>query len=395
MNYYTISKCRGCHAPNLDLDLVMQMKPMPLAGMFYSTLTTALAASIFPLTWVKCQKCSLVQVLEDVADSKLFLNYNYASSTVPGLVRHFESYAEFLRQKYSEQEAIYFLEIGCNDGILLNKLPANWHLNGVDPSDVAQMAASSQSGYNFYNVPFSANFVLDNKLENSIDVISGSNCLAHISDLREVFEGVYLALRLGGHFWLEVHNLEALLSGSQWDTIYHEHKVEWSEESLLRCLLPLGFSHLETYKVSLHGGLLRMGFKKENRPQQVSEFQSQINQGLLTLSRAYENRYNTEVAKILITELSQGKRIAAYGAAGRANVYLNQMKDIPFDYIVDESPLRVGKFLPQVGTPVVKPQFLEEKPVENCLITAWSYREDIIRKNPQHLGKWLTAFEAN
>ena len=373
----------------------MQMEPMPLAGMFCSNLTTALAAPIFPLTWVKCQKCSLVQVLEDVTDDTLFLNYSYASSTVAGLVRHFDDYAEFLKQKYSAKEAIDFLEIGCNDGVLLNKLPVNWHLKGVDPSDVARIGASSQSSYDFYNLPFSANFVLDNKLENSINVISGSNCLAHISDLREVFEGVYLALRSGGHFWLEVHNLDSLLSGSQWDTIYHEHKVEWNEESLLRCLLPLGFSHLETYKLPLHGGLLRMCFKKGNQPQLVGEFSSQINQGLLALSKAYENRYNTQVAKILILEVKQGKGIAAYGAAGRANVYLNQMKDIRFDYIVDESPLRAGKFLPQVGTPVVKPNILGETPIRNCLITAWNYKEDIMRKNPQHLGQWLTAFEVD
>jgi C-methyltransferase C-terminal domain len=71
------------------------------------------------------------------------------------------------------------------------------------------------------------------------------------------------------------------------------------------------------------------------------------------------------------------------------------LKQIRFEYIIDESPLRFGKFLPQVGTPVVERKTLTEKQVGNCLITAWNYRDDIIRKNPDFCGKWLTAFGDN
>ena len=395
MNYNSISRCRGCHSPSSIFQEVMQMEPMPLAGMFSRTLTDALSAPIFPLTWIQCNNCGLVQVLENIEDSLLFSDYNYASSTVAGLVLHFEKYATFLKSKYSSQDSLKFLEIGCNDGVLLNQLPSHWQLQGVDPSDVALKASSNQSYYHLYHQPFSLNFVDSNGLENSIDVISGSNCLAHISDLRDVFEAVYIALRIGGHFWVEVHDLECLLEGCQWDTIYHEHKVEWSEASLLQCLLPLGFSHQETHKLPLHGGLLRVCFQKEELPQPLPIKESQIDAKLIQLREAYEGRYQTKASENLLAEISRGYPVAAYGAAGRANVYLNQLKQIRFDYIIDESPLRFGKFLPQVGTPVVKRETLIEKPVGNCLITAWNYRDDIIRKNPDFRGKWLTAFGDN
>jgi C-methyltransferase C-terminal domain/Methyltransferase domain/Putative zinc binding domain len=395
MNYNLISRCRGCHTPDSIFQMVMKMERMPLAGMFCPAPTDAFSAPIFPLTWIQCNNCGLVQVLENIEDSLLFSDYNYASSTVAGLVLHFQEYATFLKSKYSNQDSLKLLEIGCNDGVLLNQLPSHWQLKGVDPSDVAFKASSNQSHYHLYNQPFSLNFVEDNGLENSIDVISGSNCLAHISDLKDVFEAAYLALRIGGHFWVEVHDLECLLEGCQWDTIYHEHKVEWSETSLLQCLLPLGFSHQETHKLPLHGGLLRVCFQKEELPQAVPIKESQIDAKLIQLRQAYEGRYQTKAAKILLAEINQGHPVAAYGAAGRANVYLNQLKEIRFDYIIDESPLRFGKFLPQVGTPVVERKTLTEKPVGNCLITAWNYRDDIIRKNPDFLGKWLTAFGEN
>ena len=395
MNYSLISKCRGCHAPDSNFQAIMEMEAMPLAGMFCSTLNDAISAPIFPLTWVRCSNCGLVQVLENIEDSLLFSSYNYASSTIGGVIRHFQEYATFLESKYSNQDSLEFLEIGCNDGVLLNLLPQNWQLKGVDPSDVALKASYNQSHYHLYNQPFSLNFVLNNGLENSIDVISGSNCLAHISDLKDIFEGAYLALRKGGHFWVEVHDLEPLLQDYQWDTIYHEHKVEWSEESFLQCLLPLGFSHQETHKVPVHGGLLRVCFQKEEAPQPVPSKKSEIDAKLIQFRQAYESRYQTKAAKVLLAEINQGKSVAAYGAAGRANVYLNQMKQIKFDYIIDESPLRFGKFLPQVGIPVVERKTLTEKPVGHCLITAWNYRDDIIRKNPEFSGKWLTAFGEN
>jgi len=395
VEYFLIPRCRGCYAATSNFEVVIQMEPMPLAGMFCSTLTAALTAPVFPLTWVQCHRCGLVQVLEDIPDSILFSHYNYASSTIPGLVRHFESFSEFLTARYSRDCSLQFLEIGCNDGVLLNRLPRRWQLKGVDLSDVSRIAASSQSHYDLYNLPFSVDLVRDNGLEGSIDVISGSNCLAHISDLKAVFEAVYLALRSRGEFWLEVHDLDALLNGSQWDTIYHEHRLEWSEQSLLRCLLPLGFSHVETHRLPLHGGLLRVCFRKESRFQFIAPNSDQTQPKFACLREAYESRYNTRAAKILREELRKGHRIAAYGAAGRANVYLNQLREIQFEYIVDESSLRLHKFLPRVGTPVVPPQVLEEKPVGYCLITAWNYSEDITRKNPGHSGQWLTAFEAN
>lgn len=365
---------------------------MPLAGMFSKTRDQALKVPIFPLTWVECENCDLIQALEEIDDHTLFSKYTYASSAVGVLIQHFEQYKTFLTSRYLPIKALDFLEIGCNDGVLLNRLPSGWRLLGVDPSDVAKRAHRRESQYHLYNEHFSNAFVQKHHLENSTDVVSGSNSLAHISDLREIFLAVRLTLRKGGHFWLEVHDLKTLLTGYQWDTIYHEHKVEWSEESLIKCLLPLGFSHLETHRVPLHGGLLRMGFQKEIRPQSVPRMKHKIAGELAKLRNAYLHRRDNPVVKRLISETKKGRKIAAYGASGRANVYLNQLKEIPFDYVVDESPLRIGKFLPQVGTPVVTRQVFIRKPRENCLITAWNYRDDIIRKNPQYQGHWLTGF---
>lgn len=387
-----IDRCRGCRAARKELRTVLEMEPMPLAGMFCETQGEASKAPVFPLTWAHCSRCGLVQVREDVSDSLLFSKYNYASSTVPGLVRHFTSFAELLVNRYGENSELRFLEIGCNDGVLLNQLPENWHLLGWDPSDVAQNSATNNSHYQLDPRPFKLSTVQSSGLESSVDVVSGSNCLAHISDLREVFEGAWHVLRPGGHFWIEVHDLQALLRGGQWDTIYHEHKVEWSEQAMMRCLAPLGFVHRETSRTPMHGGALRICFQKAQGSQQTLGETVHVEPELATLRRTYENRYQAAAARQLMAAAETGHTIGAYGASGRANVYLNQMSRLHFEYVVDEAPLRMNKFLPCVETPVVPPTLLEEKPVGICLVTAWNYRDDIVRKNPNFRGTWLIAF---
>jgi SAM-dependent methyltransferase len=393
LDYTNLNHCRGCHAPSDDLRVVLEMEPMPLAGQFCPTREEALSAKAYPLTWVQCGRCGLVQVLEDIRDDILFSHYNYASSTVGGLVRHFEDYADFLVDRFGKETSISLLEIGCNDGVLLSRLPGDWSLTGTDPSDVADRAARSQDRYELLNEPWTFARAKELGWENRFDVITGSNCLAHISDLKDVFEAAALALRPGGEFWLEVHDLGATLRGAQWDTIYHEHKVEWSEEALCRVLEPLGLRWKETQNLPLHGGLLRCGFAKITDGAPRYSDRPEPTPGLEALAEAYANRRECPTVRELLTARNAGRSIAAYGASGRANVYLNQIPELAPAYIVDESPLRAGKFLPRIATPVVAQDRLQQKPVRACLITAWNYRDDIIAKNPAHTGAWLTAFE--
>jgi C-methyltransferase C-terminal domain len=199
-------------------------------------------------------------------------------------------------------------------------------------------------------------------------------------------------LRDGGEFVIEVHDLDATRSG-QWDTIYHEHKVEWSERSLLRCLAPLGFALVELTRLPLHGGLLRARFRKENGARSSAVTNAEL-ESFEQLRGAYLGRRDTPTYRALSADASAGRSISAYGAAGRANVWLNQLPELPVRYIVDESPLRAGKWIPVTATPVVPRARLEEAPTDVCVITAWNYAADIIAKNPAYHGRWAPTFES-
>lgn len=430
-DFRIIVKCRACHASSDFFESILEMDEMPLAGSFCAHREEALRAPKFPLNWLLCRRCGLLQVAEELSEQRLFASYHYASSSVSGLVKHFKSYARFFENRYGMDSKLAFLEIGCNDGVLLKELPKAWRKLGVDPSDVAlravkkknenskkdqidplyqnneikqaqndredpivQNAPFDQNDYSLIPAPFTLELAIAQHWEGTWDLVSGSNCLAHISDLKDVFCAAHFALKMGGWFWIEVHDLGALLEGCQWDTIYHEHKAEWSEQALQTCVEALGFELRFVMRVPLHGGVLRCGFEKCSKADSIIEKKPLILTSLSKLVKAYQERRSAKAVQELLAAKRRGAAMAAYGASGRANVYLNQIPELNMDFVVDEAPLRVHRFIPSIATPIVpRSELLAHQP-HYCLLTAWNYRQAIVAKNQAYQGKWLCAFPA-
>lgn len=343
---------------------------MPLAGAFNASAEHALAMPKLPLTWLLCHDCGLVNVEPDVPDEVIYRTYSYAASTVPGLVRHHRDFAAALRQRYGDGP-LRLLEIGGNDGVLLNQLPERWLRTNVDPSDVARRAWVDSAWGLFQSIDEVTMF------DGELDVVTSSNAFAHFSDIAGALEAVARLLKPGGEFWIEVHDLHSTLDSGQWDTIYHEHKVEWSTCSLINNVERVGLRYEADWYLPLHGGLLRFLFRKH----EAAKATCSQHMDFASLQRAYDERKRPPLLA----------HSAAYGAAARATVYLNQMPGLPIDYVVDSSPLRAGKFVPGLGIPVLPPEVFEHDKPETTLITAWNHAADIRARHPDYEG-WVTAW---
>lgn len=359
--------CRACGGAT---DPVFEMEPMPLAGGFTVTRQEALDAPTYPLTWRSCRRCGLVNAAPDIPDDVLFRHYRYASSDVPALVRHHADYAAFLRSRFAPKVPVRVLEIGCNDGVLLKQLPVEWERVGVDPSDVARDAVTD---YGLVPVPFTSNLA---RALGKFHLVTSSNAFAHFSGIGDAFAGVASVLRHGGEFWVEVHDLDATLSTGQWDTVYHEHKVEWSEDALRVVAAMHGLDHLGTVRLPLHGGLLRMGFRRA--------FTVSVPEPSPREFGALRASYGRREAPALPDES------VAYGAAGRGTVYLNQVR-ANVGAVIDGSPRRAGRWVPGVALPILSPWEFERADPPAALITAWNHAADIKARHPEY-DRWVTAW---
>jgi hypothetical protein len=357
--------CRACGGDRLTL--VFEMDPMPLAGAFAVSREEALAAERYPLSWHRCRDCGLVNVAPSIPESAIFADYSYRASDVPGLVRHHRIFAAWLAESFPETRRM--LEIGGNDGVLLRHLPEQWERTNSDPSDVARSCG----------FPVLPAWSLDAAQAHlgEYDLITSSNAFAHFDGLGDALDGVRVALRDGGVFVVEVHDLAATLDRGQWDTIYHEHRAEWSLPSLVAAGAVHGLRAVTHERLPLHGGLLRVTFVKDAprraTPPPAPDF------------RPLRHKYAAR-APLGAT--------AAYGAAARATVYLNQVAE-PVEYVVDGSPRRQGRYVPGTGTAIISPDLFDRKAShrDRVLITAWNHAEDIKAAHPEFTGEWVTAWQ--
>lgn len=355
-------RCRGCDGA---LERVFEMDPMPLAAGFTETRDAALVAETYPLAWEWCTRCGLVNVVPDVPNELLYSAYRYSSSQVPGLVRHHAEYAHWLASRHGA--GIRLVEIGSNDGVLLRQLPASWDVTGVDPSDVPS------EGIRRLHQPFSS--ALARSL-GKFDVVTSSNSFAHFTGIEDAIEGVAACLKADGTAYIEVHDLAATLRLAQWDTIYHEHCVEWSIDSLFIAFARHGLALVESFGLPLHGGLIRAVFRR-----------SKVHDGYVPLRPNFDwlvRAYRTRQAP----DLPGGWW--AYGAAARATVYLNQM-DLTPESIADGSPRRQGWYVPGVGTRIATPEEFDKADPPAALVTAWNHAPDIKARHPDY-DKWVSAW---
>lgn len=85
---------------------------------------------------------------------------------------------------------------------------------------------------------------------------------------------------------------------------------------------------------------------------------------------------------ILTKHKEDGKTIVGYGAPAKATTLLHYFgigSDI-VDFIVDDSPLKVGRFMPGNHIPIVRSEELYRESPDVVLILAWNFAESIIKK---------------
>ncbi len=247
--------CRVCYSQNLKK--IFDLGVMPLAGNFIKKKNLRKNEIKVPLVLYFCDQCKLVQVKDSINPEILFNSYNYSSSTIPALKKHFTSYANIIKKKYSSKN-IKLLEFGCNDGVLLNELKKSKNIFclGVDPSkNISQLA--KEKGLNIYNKYFdkqTAKVIFEKYKQ--FDYITGSNVFAHIDDIHSVVEASKILLKKNGKLVIEVHYLLDLIKLNQYDFFYHEHLNYYTINSLVHLFNSYDLTISKIKKINVHGGSL-------------------------------------------------------------------------------------------------------------------------------------------
>lgn len=388
-------KCRICR--NGGLKKILSLGQTPLANSFLSRDDLEKEEEKFPLEIFFCGNCKLVQLGIVVPAELMFRNYVYVSSTSGTFRMHFARMAEEISHSFRLDEKSLAVDIGSNDGILLKGFKkVNVQTIGVEPATNVAMIAE-KDGIETINDFFGKKSVDEIiKRKGHADVVTAANVFAHIDDIHDVAENVKLLLKKDGIFVIEVQYLADMIEQMTFDNIYHEHLSYFALIPLSHFFKLHGMEVFDAKRADSHGGSLRVFIKKQGGSHAVKDAVAEILDYERKLGIDDFGMYAEFASKISNTKKEfaanikmlkgRGSKIAAYGAPAKSTTLLNfcGIGADCIDYIIDDSPLKVGLYAPGTHIPVVSSKMLDDERPDYVVILAWNFAKEILEKTRKY-----------
>ncbi len=358
-----------------------------------------------PLTVCRCDSCTHIQLRHTVDSSLLFSSYLYTSRTSQVMLDHLVAQAASLASRHQNSTNRFVVEFGSNDGSLLkNFIAQEFEVLGIDPaSNIVQEA--NDAGVRTLAAFFKEETAVKVAEEyGKAGLICANHCFAHIACIDSVVRGVKHLLDDGGEFVFEVGYLFDVIQNTLFDTIYHEHLHYHHVKPLVSFFQNHGMSLVRVERHDIQGGALRGFVRKGNVPPDETVaglLELEETAGLNepgTFSRFSEKiqDLSRNLKDLLVNINSQGKTICGYGVPAKATTMLYHF-GVNADLvpsIVDDNPLKQGRYIPGLNIAIVPPTDLEQLAPNYILIFAWNFADAIMAKHRWYLergGRFIIA----
>lgn len=387
----TMTTCRACKRENLYLFLPLGMHPP--ANAFVRPGETAGERS-FPLDTYACLNCGLVEVPDQIPPD-FFRNYLYVPSASEAMHAHFAELARTLKGRCLLKPDDLAVDIGCNDGLLLNSLKGlGVRTLGIDPAAnlVALARAKGLEVVNEYFTPQTARALRERY--GPAAVIVTTNTFNHIDDLHAFVAAVTVLLGPDGTFVIEVPQALEYVRGLEFDTVYHEHLSTFSVKSLVELAKFFGLVVTDVEPLPIHGGSMRVFLRQAGagadavardwvtREQQAGLFDR------TTYDRfAVEVRTSRDKTMSLLRRLKgDGNRLVGYGAPAKGNTLLNYYGIGPdlLDYLADRNSLKHELLSPGMHIPICAAERILAEQPDYVFILAWNFADEIVRQQDEY-----------
>jgi len=386
--------CRLCGST--DLVEVFSFGKTPMANAYVAKKHLKKTELHAPLTVNFCKKCKLVQLRDVVDPEVLFSNYLYVSGTSPVFVAHFADYAKSVAKRFGLTKKSLVIDVGSNDGVLLSHFKKlGMRIMGIDPAkNIA--AEATKNG-----LPTLARFftletarVVATKYGKA-SVITANNVFAHTDNVKGFVEAVKELLLPDGVFVFEVQYLKDLIEKNLFDMVYHEHLCYYHLTPHIPFFKRLGLRVFDVEQVPTHGGSIRVYVGWDKDPHATSKNIERVLKAEFTLNKtptyhAFAKRIS-DAGKTLRAMLAdfqrQGKRVVGYGAPAKATTlcYALGIDGDMLEYIVDDSPLKQGRYMPGTHIPIKASSALYSDKPDICLLLAWNFADSIVKNHQQFI----------
>lgn len=358
-----------------------------------------LSVQYFPKSKLSC-------LSENVDPSLLFSKYAYKSGVVKAYAEHCEEMFLFLDYYLRLTKDDRVLDIGGNDGTLLEtflKKKSYLKVLNIDASENITKLSENKgipTINDFWGVKTAK------KLNTKFKLITSTNVFQHTPPIVDFVEAVAMSLDKFGIWCLEFPYWKSTMETKQYDQIYHEHVYYYLIEPLQTLFQKFGLRIIKILHIPIHGGSVRLlvshngnigeSWQPCDSVQKIIEKEKELTTDYYVEWGKTIEVHIKNCREFLIEQKNSGKKIIGFGAAAKGCVFLNSAKinhEI-LDAVIDDTDLKQNKYIPGTGIQIVSREYLKNNQVDSILILAHNFKNVIIDnlRKDGYTGNFIIMF---
>jgi len=349
----------------------------------------------FPAELLFCKKSKLAQLGCVVNKEILFpYSYPYTSSTTRILRENFADLYKHTQKKAKLTKNDLIIDIGSNDGNLLNNFKNNHRVLGITPEKIGEVAIKKgiPTIIDYFNEKVSKKII---KNYGKAKIITATNVFAHIDNINSIIKSILDILKSDGIFISESHYLLPLIKTVQYDTIYHEHLRYYSLESLNFLFKKHKLEIIDVKEIPTHGGSIRVFASRKGKFKISKNVHKQFakEKKFLTEKSFEKFRQNVINSKINLFKIikkikDKKKKIYGVGAPSRATTLINYLgldQDIINCVLEINGSYKIGHYITKTKIPILNENILKKEKPDYLMLFSWHIKNEL-KKNLKKKG---------
>lgn len=358
-----------------------------------------------PMVLMRCDPtkdenaCGLLQMQCTVPSEVLYSAYWYRSGTNQTMRDHLKGIVEEAMGIVNKPKATV-LDIGCNDGTLLNYYPDNYEKFGIDPSDIAK---GIKNNVNVVQDIFPSEELLERLDGKKIDIISSIAMFYDLESPVDFTKSIRQILAPDGIWVFEMSYMPLMLNMNSYDTICHEHLEYYSLAVVESILKRAGMQIVNVSLNDINGGSLRcyathannFKFKCDEFAKNIKELREKEFDLELDTDKPYKDfqkridEHKEKLRSILMDLKKQGKHIHIYGASTKGNTILQWcgIDNTIIDYAAERNSEKYGAKTIGTNIPIISEEESRKLNPDYYLVLPWHFRDEFLKREKAMLDK--------
>lgn len=392
--------CRVCGSRALTP--VISLGPQYLQGSFVKPGKEMPSQRKIMCSLVRCNPqtdenaCGLLQMEHSVPPEILYAAYWYRSGTNKTMRKHLKEISDSALSFIKKPNAAV-LDIGCNDGTLLNCYPEKFTKFGCDPSDVAQEVKGATVVQDIFPSAELSKTIGTTK----IDIVTSIAMFYDLEDPVDFVKNIKRVLSPEGIWIFEMSYMPHMLELDSYDTICHEH-LEYYSLAVLEKITT--FAEMKIFKISfndINGGSIRcyathaesgLYYQQDNHRLMNDIRQKEFDLELDTDKPYVAFQYRIEKVKnelhdLLVTLKREGKKVHIYGASTKGNTILQwcNINTMLVDFAAERNPDKYGAYTLGTNIPIISEAESRAMNPDYYLVLPWHFKKEFIEREQEAL----------